>query len=111
MEMILQTPLNTKEPYRLQTPRSDSAQPTEQQPKDEVSPTCHGTTPNNEVYPGPYWRRHFRGKTRFTPVFSTTSKHPTTQLSIPPMPKGMGFLDFFYESEKRGLSRSSLFRF
>jgi hypothetical protein len=70
MGMILQTPRRTKEPYRLRKPRRSSAtaQPTQQQAEKRGFARLTWEQPNNELYPGPCGRRHFRGKTRFTPV-------------------------------------------
>jgi hypothetical protein len=67
MGMILRTPRRT-EPYRLRKPRRSSAtaQPTQQQAEKRGFARLAWKQPNNEL--GPCGRRHFRGKTRFTPV-------------------------------------------
>jgi hypothetical protein len=74
MGMILQTPRRTKEPYRLRKPRRSSAtaQPTQQQAEKRGFARLTWEQPNNELYPGPCGRRHFRGKTRYPGLMPKT---------------------------------------
>src|SRR5271165_6923102 len=82
MGMILQTPRRTKEPYRLRKPRRSSAtaQPTQQQPKNEVSPAWHGSNLITSFIPVPCGRRHLRGKTRSTRLASTPRMSPKNEV-------------------------------
>ena len=51
--IILQTPRRTKEPYRLRKARRSraTAQPTQEQPKNEVSPAPHRNNPITSFIP------------------------------------------------------------
>lgn len=129
MGMILQTPRRTKEPYRLRKPRRSSAtaQPTQQQAEKRGFARLTWEQPNNELYPGPCGRRHFRGKTRFTPVLCQkpfiTNEGGCARMSrkmelfaarLPYKARSIRLAStpiFRMSPPKRGLSRSSLFRF